>query len=372
MHRSVLASRRVVESHRLSSEAFKWVLGEISLRFNRALAAAGEVCGVVAAQSIGEPATQMTLNTFHFAGIASKNVTLGVPRLKEIINVSKRVRTPSLMVVPRAEIAQDRDLCVALGAELEHLTLKGLTRMTEIYFDPNPKTSVVDDDREWVEVAAELDETMLNLSAWVLRIELSADALTARKVLLSDIRNCILQNYTDASKRDRLHVVYNDQNSPKPTIRVRVVLDDDVPKSLGDDVETDDAFLKRLENGLLNHLKLKGVDGIDKIYLRQEKRQRWSNERGMTESSEWAIDTVRRVCAYVCDVEVVWCVCVWGGGAGRVELACRVVDQKRGCPVGPQSCRVGSARRDAHAVQVHNIERLCRDIASSRDRGMQV
>ena len=45
----------------------------------------GEVCGIVAAQSIGEPATQMTLNTFHFAGVSEKNVTLGVPRLEEII-----------------------------------------------------------------------------------------------------------------------------------------------------------------------------------------------------------------------------------------------------------------------------------------------
>lgn len=52
----------------------------------------------MAAQSIGEPATQMTLNTFHFAGVGSKNVTLGVPRLRELINVAKQVKTPSLTV----------------------------------------------------------------------------------------------------------------------------------------------------------------------------------------------------------------------------------------------------------------------------------
>jgi len=48
----------------------------------------------VAAQSIGEPATQMTLKTFHFAGVASMNVTLGVPRIKEIINAIKEISTP--------------------------------------------------------------------------------------------------------------------------------------------------------------------------------------------------------------------------------------------------------------------------------------
>lgn len=56
------------------------------------------MCGVLAAQSIGEPITQMTLNTFHFAGVSAKNVTLGVPRVKEIINVAKNVRTPSLTI----------------------------------------------------------------------------------------------------------------------------------------------------------------------------------------------------------------------------------------------------------------------------------
>lgn len=54
----------------------------------------GEAVGAVAAQSIGEPGTQMTLKTFHFAGVASMNVTLGVPRIKEIINASKLISTP--------------------------------------------------------------------------------------------------------------------------------------------------------------------------------------------------------------------------------------------------------------------------------------
>ncbi|KAL0239016.1 hypothetical protein PCE1_004707 [Barthelona sp. PCE] len=54
----------------------------------------GTACGALAAQSIGEPATQMTLKTFHFAGVASMNVTLGVPRIKEIINATLNISTP--------------------------------------------------------------------------------------------------------------------------------------------------------------------------------------------------------------------------------------------------------------------------------------
>lgn len=58
----------------------------------------GSTVGAVGAQSIGEPGTQMTLKTFHFAGVASMNVTLGVPRIKEIINGAKNISTPIMKV----------------------------------------------------------------------------------------------------------------------------------------------------------------------------------------------------------------------------------------------------------------------------------
>ena len=64
--------------YHLNWEAFEWVLGEIEAKFNQSLANPDEMSGMLAAQSIGEPATQMTLNTFHYAGVSSKNVTLGV------------------------------------------------------------------------------------------------------------------------------------------------------------------------------------------------------------------------------------------------------------------------------------------------------
>ena len=63
---------------------------------------AGSTVGAFGAQSIGEPGTQMTLKTFHFAGVASMNITLGVPRIKEIINHSKSISTPIMDVRPAA------------------------------------------------------------------------------------------------------------------------------------------------------------------------------------------------------------------------------------------------------------------------------
>lgn len=96
--RSMLCTKNMIQTERLSTEAFDWIIGEIKSRFEQAIVNPGEMVGPIAAQSLGEPATQMTLNTFHNAGISSKNVTLGVPRLKEIINVAKNIKTPSLKI----------------------------------------------------------------------------------------------------------------------------------------------------------------------------------------------------------------------------------------------------------------------------------
>jgi DNA-directed RNA polymerase II subunit RPB1 len=82
---ATISTRCILEQFRLTREAFDWVLSEVEAKFNQSLVNPGEMCGTLAAQSIGELATQMTLNTFHYAGVSSKNVTLGVPHLKEII-----------------------------------------------------------------------------------------------------------------------------------------------------------------------------------------------------------------------------------------------------------------------------------------------
>jgi DNA-directed RNA polymerase II subunit RPB1 len=63
--RSSLSSRQVLEEHRLIHVAFNWLCGQIETRFEQAQVQAGEMVGALAAQSLGEPATQMTLNTFH-------------------------------------------------------------------------------------------------------------------------------------------------------------------------------------------------------------------------------------------------------------------------------------------------------------------
>lgn len=79
---------------RLTHTQLMTILAAALKTYNESFIEPGEAVGAVGAQSLSEPGTQMTLKTFHFAGVASMNVTLGVPRLKEIINASKVISTP--------------------------------------------------------------------------------------------------------------------------------------------------------------------------------------------------------------------------------------------------------------------------------------
>lgn len=79
---------------RISERCLRQFLAQCLTKYEKAKIEPGSAVGAVGAQSIGEPGTQMTLKTFHFAGVASMNVTLGVPRIKEIINASKNISTP--------------------------------------------------------------------------------------------------------------------------------------------------------------------------------------------------------------------------------------------------------------------------------------
>lgn len=72
--RSGLSSRQVLETHRLTDVAFQWLCAEIGTRFQQAQVQPGEMVGALAAQSLGEAATQMTLNAFHYAGVSAKKL----------------------------------------------------------------------------------------------------------------------------------------------------------------------------------------------------------------------------------------------------------------------------------------------------------
>ena len=103
----------------LTKKAFQRLM---DIKYLRSVVDPGEAIGVVAAQSVGEPSTQMTLNTFHLAGHSAKNVTLGIPRLREIVQTaSSNIALPTMTVKPIPELSADD--CQRFAKSISRLSL---------------------------------------------------------------------------------------------------------------------------------------------------------------------------------------------------------------------------------------------------------
>src|SRR3984957_8438514 len=293
MHlRATFASRRVLEKFHLNREAFEWVLGEIEAKFNQSVVNPGEMCGTLSAQSIGEPATQMTLNTFHYAGVASKNVTLGVPRLKEIINVATHIKTPSLSVYLDPEIARSPTLAKNVQQELAYTSLRTVTAAVEIWYDPNPSATIIEEDSVFVEsffaIPDEEVESKLHLqSPWLLRLELDRAKMLDRKLTMAYVAGRIAESF----KTD-LFVIWSEDNSDKLIIRCRVLGGADKDEDGLSNIE-EDIFLRQLENTMLNSVSLRGVKDIRRVFLLEHDKIVTTQEGTIKTKleKEWVLET---------------------------------------------------------------------------------
>jgi DNA-directed RNA polymerase subunit A" len=103
----------------VSSKQLDEIVSQVSSDYQHSRVEPCEAVGVVAAQSIGEPGTQMTMRTFHYAGVAEINVTLGLPRLIEIVDARKIPSTPTMTIKLNQDYAHDRDLAREVAWAIE-------------------------------------------------------------------------------------------------------------------------------------------------------------------------------------------------------------------------------------------------------------
>jgi len=99
-------------------------------QFNQNRVDATEAVGVVAAQSIGEPGTQMTMRTFHYAGVAEMNVTLGLPRLIEIVDARRVPKTPIMEVFLEPDISASQKKALEIASQIEAKSVSQLARIS--------------------------------------------------------------------------------------------------------------------------------------------------------------------------------------------------------------------------------------------------
>jgi len=110
---------KFLDGKEITDSQFKQILERVLKEYLSTRIEACEAVGVIAAQSIGEPGTQMTMRTFHYAGVAEINVTLGLPRLIEIMDARKVPSTPTMTVYLESEYRNDRDRAREVSWQIE-------------------------------------------------------------------------------------------------------------------------------------------------------------------------------------------------------------------------------------------------------------
>jgi len=95
---------------KISNERLRRILEKVKGEYLNIKIEPGECIGLVSAESIGEPGTQMTLNTFHFAGVAEMNVTMGLPRIIEILDGRKAIKTPMMEIYLKKPYSEGKNI----------------------------------------------------------------------------------------------------------------------------------------------------------------------------------------------------------------------------------------------------------------------
>ena len=168
-------------------------------KYTKAYVEAGEAIGATGAQSISEPGTQMTLKTFHFAGVSSMNVTLGVPRLKEIINASKLISTPIIT----AKLLQDDNKVGArvVKAQIEKTNLGEISSYIKEVYAPGKCYISIQLDMDAI------DQLKLDIDAYTVRRSiLRGSRVVTRPAVLRSLKDDNVQIKKGSNSKLRVYV----------------------------------------------------------------------------------------------------------------------------------------------------------------------
>ena len=304
MYLFYLNPRDLITRKRFHRRGLTMLLETIVLKYKQAIVHPGEMVGVVAGQSIGEPTTQLTLNTFHLSGVASKsNVTRGVPRIEEILRLTKNPKNPSLTVHLKAIDETNRDKADQYANMLEHTKLIDVITKIQICFDPDDQNSIIQNDQYLMEQYYEF-ENMIDecnggsnnnsgvKSKWVIRMEFDSKTLLEKNITMDDIHFAINSSYNND-----ITCVYTDYNSSNLIFRIRMnsnILNKNkkqkgIPESLD---QSDEIFLLRnFQDNILSNIVLRGISGITNVLPRKLQNMVSKVDDKYVQNDTWVLDT---------------------------------------------------------------------------------
>ena len=280
------------------------LLETIVLKYKQSIVHPGEMVGVIAGQSIGEPTTQLTLNTFHLSGVASKsNVTRGVPRIEEILRLTKNPKNPSVTVHLKQLDERNRDKAMQYANMLEHTKLIDVVKHIQICFDPVDRDSIIENDKALLEQYHEFENMMsecdgiendnnVNKSKWIIRMEIDPEILLEKNITMDDIHFAI----TNSHGND-ISCTYTDYNSSNLIFRIRlnsnVLNKTKKQKGVAETLDqSDDIYLLRnFQDKIMNNIVLRGVSGITNVLPRKLQNTVSREEDKFVQHDIWVLDT---------------------------------------------------------------------------------
>ena len=299
-----LSPKDILVKKRFNKKAVELLLETIVLMYKKAIVHPGEMVGVIAGQSIGEPTTQLTLNTFHLAGVATKsNVTRGVPRIEEILRLTRNPDKPSATVYLKSSDNHDKDKAAKLCIMIEHTKLVDVVKSIEICFDPNDRATkihkdveVIDQFYQFEKLVAECNEgastDVTHQSKWIVRMEIDPEILLDKNITMDDIHFAISNSHgSDVT------CVFSDMNSSNLVFRIRLnssVFNKGKKKGASESLDQSDEIhlLKTFQDNILNNIVLRGVSGIKNVNPRLIKDNVVKEDNKFVRKEIWVLDTV--------------------------------------------------------------------------------
>lgn len=222
-----------------------------------------------------------TLNTFHSSGISSASKAVrGVPRIKELLSVTKNIKTPSMTIAIKPEYNQDKKKCTDILNSIQTIFFKDIVKTTKIYFDPDDYNTTIEDDKLFMASYKEfIDQGLIQasrLSPWLLRMEFDKQKLHEYNITMMDI-NSILTGHVNA--------MFSDDNANKLICRIKLEEDNNEER----DYITE---LKALEKSILENWIVKGIEKVSKVVMTKKEYPRYNEETMQFDKYyEWIMDT---------------------------------------------------------------------------------
>ena len=300
-----LSPKELIVRKRFHHKAIQYLLETVVLRYKQSIVHPGEMVGVIAGQSIGEPTTQLTLNTFHLAGVSTKsNVTRGVPRIEEILRLTKNPKQPYLTILLNPVDQEIKERAEQYAKMIEHTTLAEVVQSVQICFDPREDATFIQKDREVIEQFYEFERIVQEAaevanevveetqkSKWILRMEMDAEKMLDKNITMDDIHYAI-----STVHGDNVNMVFSDYNDKNLVFRIRMnssVFDKKRKKGVLESLDQSDEIyhLKNFQDTLLNNIVLRGVNGINNVIPRQMKNLVVKEDGKFVSKDAWILET---------------------------------------------------------------------------------